>query len=397
MPDGGASDRGLYGRALALSLGTAVSNGFGRFCYALILPSMQVHFSWTYAEAGWLNGVNAVGYLVGALIAPRVIARHGAQRSFSVALIVTAIAVIVMGLAVSYGQFLFLRGVGGASGAIAFIAGGVIAASLTGDIVKAGTAITIYFTGIALAMLVAGIALPSAFGAWGDGLWSLAWIAIGLLALAACVPAIVVARKVSPRHSMTPARAQPVIWRQFSPSLIGYFCFGCGYIGYMTFIIAFLRGNAASALEMTLVWTVLSLSAMTAPLWWRVPLARWGGMTVLGLATSFTGVGAALALYSDSLVVVCVSAAVFGASFLVTPAAVTAYAKRSLAPGVWPSVVSGYTVVFALGQIAGPVLTGWLADLSGGLRPGLIASSIILMVGGVICFAQRSIVATPRQ
>ena len=52
---------------LALAMAPAVSNGFARFAYALILPAMRADLGWTYSMAGWINTANAIGYLLGAL------------------------------------------------------------------------------------------------------------------------------------------------------------------------------------------------------------------------------------------------------------------------------------------------------------------------------------------
>ena len=41
------------------------------FAYALLLPPMRADLAWSYTTAGAMNTVNAVGYLAGALMAPR--------------------------------------------------------------------------------------------------------------------------------------------------------------------------------------------------------------------------------------------------------------------------------------------------------------------------------------
>ena len=51
-----------------LALGVTVTNSFARFAYGLILPAMKSEMAWTYAQAGWLNTANALGYIVGAVI-----------------------------------------------------------------------------------------------------------------------------------------------------------------------------------------------------------------------------------------------------------------------------------------------------------------------------------------
>ena len=62
---------------LTLSLAATVGLGIGRFAYALVLPDMRENLGWSYSAAGFMNTINAVGYLVGALVASRLIQRVG--------------------------------------------------------------------------------------------------------------------------------------------------------------------------------------------------------------------------------------------------------------------------------------------------------------------------------
>ena len=78
--------------AVGLSLGPAVSNGLARFAYRLVLPARKDDLGWSYTEAGWINTANAIGYLVGAIVTLRVIARTGARAPFIVGMIATAVA-----------------------------------------------------------------------------------------------------------------------------------------------------------------------------------------------------------------------------------------------------------------------------------------------------------------
>src|SRR4051794_28977179 len=63
---------------LALALGPAVTLGLARFSYALVLPGMRADLHWTYTQAGGVNTVNALGYLLGAVAAAPVVGRFGA-------------------------------------------------------------------------------------------------------------------------------------------------------------------------------------------------------------------------------------------------------------------------------------------------------------------------------
>src|SRR5690349_24198597 len=62
---------------LILSLAPTIGLGIGRFAYALVLPDMRDSLHWSYSAAGFMNTINAVGYLAGALLASRMIRRFG--------------------------------------------------------------------------------------------------------------------------------------------------------------------------------------------------------------------------------------------------------------------------------------------------------------------------------
>jgi hypothetical protein len=62
---------------LILSLAPTIGLGIGRFAYALVLPDMRDSLHWSYSAAGFMNTINAVGYLAGALLASRLIRRFG--------------------------------------------------------------------------------------------------------------------------------------------------------------------------------------------------------------------------------------------------------------------------------------------------------------------------------
>src|ERR1700753_2787614 len=62
---------------LMLALAPAIGLGIGRFAYSLVLPDMRDSLHWSYSAAGFMNTVNAAGYLAGALGAAAVVRRAG--------------------------------------------------------------------------------------------------------------------------------------------------------------------------------------------------------------------------------------------------------------------------------------------------------------------------------
>jgi predicted MFS family arabinose efflux permease len=63
-------------------------------------------------------------------------------------------------------------------------------------------------------------------------------------------------------------------------------------------------------------------------------------------------------------------------------------------PALWPFGISAFTIVFALGQIVGPVAMGRISDGSS-LSTGFLYSAIVLTFGAALAILQRPL-APPR-
>ena len=131
-----------------LSMGPAMANGFARFAYALLLPSMRANLGWNYTQAGWLNTANGIGYLLGALLALFLVGRFGPKRLFIYGFALTTLAMFgSAGTPDLMAQSLWriLAGIGGAP---VFVMGGVLTAALFPENPKLNAfAVAVYFGG----------------------------------------------------------------------------------------------------------------------------------------------------------------------------------------------------------------------------------------------------------
>ncbi|OYV42518.1 MAG: hypothetical protein B7X10_06615, partial [Burkholderiales bacterium 21-58-4] len=145
----------------ALAGGSAVAVGFARFAYALILPAMQTDMHLNYAQAGWLNTTNSIGYLLGALLTIYFVARLGNRSLFIGGIVLTTLSVLACGLTRDFQLLALFRFLSGLGGAGTFICGGVLAG------VVGMRAIVIFFSGGGIGMLLTGATLPWLFEASG--------------------------------------------------------------------------------------------------------------------------------------------------------------------------------------------------------------------------------------
>lgn len=386
--------------ALALSLGAAVSLGVTRFAYGLLLPPMRADLQWSYTLAGAMNTANALGYLLGALATPRLMARHGPS---ALVLWGAALASLFMGLSGFFtgaAPLLLQRVLAGAASAFLFIAGGLLAARLGAlQPQRSGFLLGLYYGGTGLGIVLSALLVPALLEAarGHEHGWAWAWWALSLACFAATVVLVWPARVLEAldagpgASAAADAAARPFRWRDFAPGLAGYTMFGVGYIGYMTFVIAVLREQGVGPGRITLFYALLGVAVIASSRIWAGLLDRYRGGQPLALLNGLLGVATIVPALTSAWPAVLASGLVFGAVFLSVVASTTALVRHNLPPAQWAAGISAFTIVFAAGQIVGPTIVGWIADGPGGLERGLVFSAVALWVGAVVAWRQKAL------
>ena len=363
--------------------------GMARFAYALLLPPMRADLSWTYTEAGAMNTANAVGYLAGAIGSAWLVNRVRLRPLFLVGLLLTTASVLACSATASYGLLACLRLLGGVSGAITFVTGAALVMHAGSGLParRATLMLGIYVAGGGLGIALSGIVVPPLLARLGPGLdWRLGWLALGIVSLVALVPAALAARGVGDAGQLIAAGGVAWPWRTLAAVAVSYGLFGLGYVGYTTFIVALLQPRLGPA-GVAVFWVVLGLIGATSTVVWGPLLGRFRGGRSMTVLLGMIAIGAAVPVVADGPAAAIVSAVLFGGAFLATAAAVTVVVRQAAPPHAWGRAVGALTTVFALGQCAGPILTGALSDQNG-VRAGLAVSAVLLAVGAVVALAQ---------
>jgi predicted MFS family arabinose efflux permease len=180
--------------------------------------------------------------------------------------------------------------------------------------------------------------------------------------------------------------------RRFAFALAGYLMFGLGYIGYMTFNITLLREQGMGSGGITLFYLVLGLGVVASSWLWAGLLQRHRGGVPMAVLNGLLALATALPVLSPHMAAAFVSAALFGSVFLSVVASTTALVRHNADPAAWPAGIAAFTIVFAFGQIVGPVLVGWVADGPGGLVAGFACSAAALALGALLAWRQQALV-----
>jgi predicted MFS family arabinose efflux permease len=352
--------RPQWGQSARLALGTTAALGLGRFAYGLTLPAMRSELGWSLAQAGTLTTANALGYLLGAAAAVPVARKLTVTVTFRLGMVLTAAALAATAVTSSYPVLLLTRAAAGLAGALVFITGGVIASHVAAS-TRSATPLTIYYSGAGLGIALSGTVIPPLLGQH-PGRWPLAWIGLAAAASLAAVFSWTAAHG-SHRASTAVLNLRSVA-RRWEPAA-AYLLFAAGYIAYITFLSAYLAAHRASITQITLTWALLGLAAVAAPVLWSRPISTWPRATALAAPLAVLSAAAAAPLADAAPLAVFGSAIGYGASFLAVPAAVTALIRTATPSSEWTGTLAAFTMVFAVGQTAGPYLAGALADRYG--------------------------------
>jgi predicted MFS family arabinose efflux permease len=375
---------------LILSLAPTIGLGIGRFAYSLVLPDMRDALGWSYSTAGFMNTINAVGYLAGALLASRMIRRFGLSRTVRLGTLACLLSLMLCATSGNFVVLSFARLLVGVGAAAGFVGGAALATTIAQSRPeRANFLLSLFYAGPGLGILSSGLIAPFVLQAFGPGSWWIVWWVLTLLSAVAVIPLM-----LAPLDS--DAAIDHATRTEFSirPVLIyltSYFLFGAGYIAYMTFMIAYVRDGGGGAVAQSIFWSLIGISAFATPWVWRSVLALDRGGLATTIILGVNALGAALPIFGHSPVLLAISALVFGVAFFAVVGSTTAFVRFNYPPTGWPAGIAAMTISFGIGQTLGPIAVGAITDAFGSLSYALNVSAGLLAIGAIGAAFQRKL------
>jgi MFS family permease len=294
-------------------LGLVVAMGIGRFAFTPILPLMQRDLAMSNTVAGWLAGLNYLGYLAGAVlcsISPQVLHSRFVTGS---ALLLSLVTTLFMGLTVSPFWWGTMRLVGGWASAILFI---VISAEVGEALTRRGYGhwVGALYAGVGFGIAISGLIVPQLDLIGG---WSLSWIGMGVIATVLAAFGILLGRR---RDLVQPVTINK---SEHSGSLrvvrllaVAYFFEGLGYIVTATFIVAIITITPGLESFAPYSWVAVGLAAVPSTLFWPYLARRIGSQRALLSAYALQAAGILVSIHADTVFEVVFAAISFGGTFL---------------------------------------------------------------------------------
>jgi predicted MFS family arabinose efflux permease len=371
-------------RSTALAFGGLASMtaaiGIGRFVYTPILPAMLGALGWSKSDAGLVASANLLGYFIGALLAgrPFVIARP--RPWLLAALTISAVSTAAMALPSDMVSFVSLRLIGGVASAFAIVCTSTLVLERLSASGR-GSLSAIQFAGVGFGVMISAIAVSVMLAAGAS--WRTLWVGTGSLAILAAIAAAPLIPAGEDHRAPMKADVTDAPPSGMTAMIVAYGLFGFGYIITATFLVAIVRLTAEVRVLEPWVWTLFGLAAIPSVTVWNWLGKRIGILNAFAAACAVEAVGVAISVEWVTIPGICLSALLLGGTFM----GITVLgfmAGRMLSAGHPHQAFARMTASFSLGQMAGPVVAGFLSERLGDFRVASLIAAAALIAAAML-------------
>ncbi|MCP4021089.1 MAG: YbfB/YjiJ family MFS transporter [Desulfobacteraceae bacterium] len=386
---------------------TVAAHGFGRMAYTLLLPAMKDGLSFDYTQLGLLGTGNFIGYLSMAIIGGFLAARFGSRTVITAALALMGVTMILTGMAQSFGFAFAMRVLTGLGNGASYVPAMALGSAWF-SLQKRGFATGIVSGGIGLGIFFSGLIVPLILKAHGTDGWRYSWYILGGLVLLMTVIVFIFLRNQPSDKGLLPVgqkeEEQPPptgaggkvssldwgkVYKMKSLWYLGivYFFYGLSYIIYMMFFAAYLVKEMGYTQSYAGgLWAMVGgLSIFCGVIWGsisdRIGRGKGAAFAYLVLATSYI----VYALVKIEIGYY-ISAILFGLTAWSIPTIMAAAAGDFVGPRLAPAGLGFVTLFFGIGQSIGPIIGGYLADVSKSFMLPFLVAGIISLCGMLLSF-----------
>ncbi|SDI19756.1 YbfB/YjiJ family MFS transporter [Alteribacillus bidgolensis] len=377
---------------LILTAGMAalfVVMGIGRFAYTPILPLMVEATHLNNETAGYLASSNYFGYLVGALLAGKMAWKKGKAYYAYFHLILNIASTFLMGVVVNELIWHLLRFLSGVTSGIVFV---LVSSIVIDYLVSAGHASwTGYlFGGVGLGIFSTGLLVPLLSISFD---WAGIWIALGILSTILGLFTWKRLSEAPEKESIEIKNAENNLVQSKTKTILPWLCAaygleGIGYIISGTYLVAFAAEIPMLQSNPSLSWVLVGAAAAPSCVIWSGVASKIGNLAALQAAFFLQISGVLFPVIFFNGFGALVGSFLFGATFMGIVTLTMAEA-RNAAAGQSNNIIGGFTFIYSLGQMIGPIAAGLLISATAALSSSFYFAGAVLLTGmGCLGIAQ---------
>ena len=396
-----------YGWFIALT-GMAVlfsCLGLGRFSLGMLLPSMGISLNLSYSQMGIISTGNFIGYMISVVLAGMIVRGIGARWTISLGLLLVGGSMMLISQAIGFLAVISLyvaTGIGSGLANVPMM--GLVSHWFLKN--TRGRAAGIMLSGNGFAIVFTGLLIPWINTTRGAEGWRTGWLTIGVISLCVAAVAALFLRNDPREKNLLPLgaadtpststgpesdrRAKPNKWTMVHLGCV-YALFGATYVVYATFIVtAMVNERGFGENTAGTFWAVVGgLSIFSGPLFGSLSdrLGRKVGMMVVYTLFTIAYVLVAADLPNPFLYA---SIGIFGLAVWSIPTIMSAAVGDYTGPVRAVKAFGFITLFFGAGQITGPAVAGYLADMTGTFSMAFWMCALLTVSAVVLAYFLRT-------
>ncbi|MGW6191905.1 MFS transporter [Bacillus cereus] len=350
----------FWGFVLTGILLIITTTGFARMAYGIILPFMQEGLRLSTAQSGMLGTILFLGYLLTVGTSGILTIHFGAKSVLLIGSWLVVISLIGLAFVSSFwiaAIFMLCAGAGSA-----FVYTPLMSITVGWFPDKRGTVMGLLLSGAGIGMLFSGIIVPYVVRTFPEYSWRGAWFLFGVITCIVVFVASIVLKNPEVTRDEEKRINKSFLWKTKELYIIAwmYFIVGVVYLIPNLYQTSFMIDIGISASISGTVYAIAGMfSIVGAPVWGLIS-DRIGIKRALSIALLLAVVGDMIPIIFGNITGFIISAIIWGSSLGGILLLIQVAASKQVSLKYVSMAISFISVFYAVGQMIGPGLAGWI-------------------------------------
>ncbi|MBE8540338.1 MFS transporter [Geoglobus acetivorans] len=362
-------------------LGIFVGLGLARFAYTVILEPMRAGLELGYTEMGTIASLNFFGYVLFSPVVGILATKYGSKKVVLGSMAIIVVSLYLTSLSrgfVDAGVYRFLTGAGSAGVNVGLV--GLMAKWF--DERSRGFALGVINSGSSWGIIFAGATIPYVVLSYG---WNAGWVFLSVISL--FVLLMLLPLKEVPSDFVPEVKVKSGDVYRHKPLIvlgISYVFFGASYIIFVTFYTSHIIKNGIGYEVAGHLWAIVGVLSIVSAITWGRISDKIGRKQAISAVYLLMGSAFLVFALASSLGFFLISTLMAGLSMLAIPPLVQAYCGDIAGKNSASAAIGFVTLFFGIGQMFGPGVAGFLADLTGDFVLPLALAGTLGIAGGIV-------------
>lgn len=338
--------------------------GFGRFAFGMILPNMQIDLNISTTLIGFISSANFAGYFIGIIFASKIYSKFRTSTLISRLLLLQALS---MGFMILFNNYILISILYFTSGFLAAIINISIMVYISHAVPQKmrGKALGIAVSGNGVAIIVSGFLVPFLEQYYQAISWKISWFIFSLIILIVSF-FIKYLLTYDVDHSLKSDIKFHAYKnnKKFWEIALLYFLFGISYVVYVTFFVsASIEKWHLSSQISGLFWSTFGFICIFSGLLFGAIADKYGTFKTIILVFAFQAFSIFIIIFDTPSYALFISIFFFAISVWSVPTLIAMLCTEFFGLNKTAQVFSLVTLVFAIGQVIGPLGAGYIFDI----------------------------------